>query len=187
MAALFGRRSDSTLRGVILGTLACAVVAPVLLMLWVRTPVHLGQFYPVEQPVRFDHRLHVSRNGIGCLYCHGTAETSSSAGMPSTGVCMGCHVQVLRYVALLEPVRLSHETGRPIVWRRVHDLPDFVYFDHAIHVSQGVGCVACHGRVDLMQRVVQVAPLTMEWCLGCHRARERDGVTRLTTCTACHR
>ncbi|MBI4508122.1 MAG: cytochrome c3 family protein [Deltaproteobacteria bacterium] len=197
-----------------LGMFLVVVGIPTALIIYVRTPYVTGQFFPVDQPVEFDHRHHVQDDGIECRYCHFDAERSAVAGIPPTEVCMGCHGQIWNNSPVLEPVRRSHFSDRPIPWNRVHDLPDFVYFDHSIHVNKGVGCVTCHGRVDQMVRVYQVAPLTMGWCLDCHRSPERHlrpkelvavmnfrqadsrarealaqryGVRRLTHCTACHR
>lgn len=187
-----------------------AVVGP---MVYVRTPYNTSQFDPPDQPVEFDHRHHVRDDGIECLYCHSAAERSANAGVPPTGVCMGCHNQIWNQSPLLEPVRRSYFSGRPIPWRRVHDLPDFVYFHHGVHVSAGIGCESCHGDVGRMARVVRSQPLTMGWCLDCHRSAARGlprrvapvttwgatldlftatpggdrSITRLTTCTACHR
>jgi Cytochrome c7 and related cytochrome c len=126
-----------------------------------------------QQPVQFSHKHHVSDDGIDCRYCHTSVETSSFAGIPSTKTCMNCHSQIFANSPYLEPVRESWRTGRPILWTRVHDLPDFAYFDHSIHVNKGVGCATCHGRVDLMPLTWQVVSLQMEWCLDCHRHPER--------------
>jgi hypothetical protein len=127
----------------------------------------------IEQPIQFSHKHHVADDGIDCRYCHTSVETSAFAGIPSVETCMTCHSQIFADSPYLEPVRESWRTGRPILWRRVHDLPGFVYFDHSIHVNKGVGCVDCHGRVDEMPLVHQVASLQMEWCLDCHRNTER--------------
>ncbi len=140
------------------------------LMVFARSPLYTGQHEPVSQPIQFDHRHHVGDLGIDCRYCHLTVETTASAGYPPTEVCMSCHGQIWNQSPLLAPVRASYFTGAALPWRRVHVLPDFVYFDHAIHVSKGVGCVTCHGRVDQMPVVMQVAPLSMQWCIDCHRA-----------------
>jgi hypothetical protein len=220
MPALFPKWTNTFFR---VGLAAGALALPgslVALMLYVRSPWNTGQFVPVDQPVEFDHRHHVIDDQIDCLYCHRQAETSRFAGIPSTDVCMGCHSQVWNDSPLLDVVRSSYFSDRPIAWNRVHDLPDFVYFDHASHVTRGVRCVTCHGRVEDMARVYQTAPLTMGWCLDCHRqvdqgqlemaqarasladasmwsatvrameptsALQQHPVTRLTTCTACHR
>jgi hypothetical protein len=169
-----------------------------------------------EQPLQFSHERHVAGNGIDCRYCHTSVETSSFAGIPPTKTCMNCHSQIWSTSPYLEPVRASFRTDRSIEWTRVHDLPDFVYFNHAIHVNKGVGCSTCHGRVDKMPLIWQVETLQMEWCLGCHRepekyVRPRDQVysmtyeppsdqlalgrklvqeyqiQRLTSCSTCHR
>lgn len=124
---------------------------------------------PVDQPVPFSHKHHVGEIGIDCRYCHGSVEDSSFAGLPPTHTCMTCHSRLFDTVPMLEPVRLSLAEDRPLRWRRVHDLPDFVFFDHSAHVRQGVGCVTCHGRVDRMPLTFRVEPLTMRWCLDCHR------------------
>lgn len=125
------------------------------------------------QPVPFSHKHHVSGLGIDCRYCHTTVEESPFAGIPPTKTCMNCHSQIWADSPMLEPVRQSFRTDQSLRWLRVHDLPDFVYFDHSIHVKKGVGCVTCHGRVDRMPLMWREQPLTMEWCLECHRAPER--------------
>jgi formamidopyrimidine-DNA glycosylase len=127
----------------------------------------------VAQPVPFSHRHHVSGAGIDCRYCHSTVETSAFAGIPSTDTCMTCHQQIWSDSPTLEPVRESYRTDRSIEWNRVHDLPDYVYFDHSIHIYKGIGCVTCHGHVNEMPLVARKQSLFMEWCLGCHRAPER--------------
>jgi hypothetical protein len=169
-----------------------------------------------EQPIQFSHERHVAGNGIDCRYCHTSVETSAFAGIPPTKTCMNCHSQIFAASPYLEPVRASFRTGESIKWTRVHDLPDFVYFDHSIHVAKGVGCSTCHGRVDRMPLMYQVASLQMQWCLDCHRnperfVRPREAVyqmdyeppadqlalgrklvadyriQRLTSCSTCHR
>jgi len=147
-------------------------------LLWIiaelnRSSYNTGAYVAREQPVQFSHKHHVSDDGIDCRYCHTTVETSSFAGIPSTKTCMNCHSQIFADSPYLEPVRESWRTGRPIRWVRVHDLPDFVYFNHSIHVNKGVGCATCHGRVDQMPLVWQAESLQMEWCLDCHRQPER--------------
>jgi hypothetical protein len=126
----------------------------------------------VVQPVPFSHEHHVRGLGLSCQYCHSSAEVSSDAGMPPTETCMTCHSQIWTNAEILEPVRESYRTGEPIAWTRVYDLPDFVYFNHSIHVAKGVGCTTCHGQVDQMPLMRKAQPLYMEWCLGCHRAPE---------------
>ena len=127
-----------------------------------------------EQPIQFSHRHHAGELGIDCRYCHTTVETSASAGFPPTQTCMNCHKQIWLDSPFLEPVRSSFASGRSLEWTRVHDLPDYVYFDHSIHVNKGVACVTCHGRVDRMNLTWQHASLQMEWCLDCHRHPERN-------------
>jgi hypothetical protein len=153
----------------LVAAVAAALAVPTAMMLWVRTPYVTKEDEPVEQPIAFDHRHHVRDEGIDCLYCHSDAARAKAAGVPPTALCMHCHAQVWQRAERLAPVRASFFDDRPIHWRRVHQLPDFVYFDHSAHVSHGVGCVECHGRIDLMAAVHPVAPLTMKWCLDCHR------------------
>jgi cytochrome c7-like protein len=126
-----------------------------------------------EQPVQFSHAHHVAGIGIDCRYCHTAAETSNVAGIPPTKTCMNCHSQIWSNSPALEPVRASYRTGTSLQWTRVHDLPDFVYFDHSAHVNKGVGCTTCHGRVDRMPLMWQENSLYMEWCLECHRQPEK--------------
>jgi len=169
-----------------------------------------------EQPIQFSHQHHVGGIGIDCRYCHTTVEQAASAGIPPTKTCMNCHAQIWADSPFLEPVRESFRTGEPLRWIRVHDLPDFAYFNHSVHVKKGVGCATCHGRVDRMPLMWQEASLQMEWCLDCHRnpekyVRPRDavfqmdyqppanqlelgarlvkeyGIQSLTSCSVCHR
>ncbi len=125
------------------------------------------------QPVPFSHQHHVSGLGIDCRYCHTSVETSSFAGIPPTKTCMNCHSQIWTNAKLLEPVRASYKSGESLQWTRVNQLPDFVFFNHSIHVSKGVGCNTCHGPVDKMPLMYQQESLQMEWCLSCHRAPEK--------------
>ena len=125
------------------------------------------------QPIPFSHDHHVASLGISCLYCHSSVEEAAFAGLPPTATCMNCHKLIWNDSPMLEPVRESFRTGTPIAWVRVNDLPDYVYFNHSIHVAKGVGCVTCHGRVDKMPLMMQAEPLQMEWCLSCHRAPEK--------------
>jgi len=126
-----------------------------------------------EQPVPFSHAHHVGDVGIDCRYCHTSVEESSFAGIPPTATCMNCHSHLFADSPTLEPVRESFRTGKAIVWTRVNDLPDFVYFNHGIHVSKGVACVVCHGPVERMALTWQESSMQMEWCLDCHRHPER--------------
>jgi len=181
-----------------------------------RSPWVTGVRVVREQPIQFSHERHVAGNGIDCRYCHTSAEDSRFAGIPPTKTCMNCHSQIFANSPFLEPVRASFATGKPIQWTRVNDLPDFVYFDHSIHINKGVGCTTCHGPVDRMPLMWQAQTLQMEWCLDCHRnpeqyVRPRDAVFRvdyqppanqrelgrrlveeyqiqkLTSCSTCHR
>lgn len=122
-----------------------------------------------EQPVQFSHKHHNGELGIDCRYCHTSVEDASFAGIPPTQICMNCHAQIWTDAPILEPVRASYRTGQSLQWNRVHDLADFVYFNHAAHLAKGVGCVSCHGDVTQMNLLYSVQPLSMGWCLDCHR------------------
>jgi len=128
---------------------------------------------PLTQPVPFSHKHHVGGMGIDCRYCHTTVEESAFAGIPPTKTCMNCHAQIWADSPTLEPVRESFRTDRSLEWVRVHDLPDFVFFNHSIHVAKGIGCSTCHGRIDQMPLTWPTASLQMEWCLDCHRQPEK--------------
>jgi hypothetical protein len=128
---------------------------------------------PLEQPVPFSHKHHAGDDGIDCRYCHTSVEKSAFANIPPTHTCMTCHSQIWTDSPLLQPVRDSFRTGRPLVWARVHDLPDFVYFNHSIHIKKGISCVSCHGRVDEMPLTAKQHTLSMRWCLNCHRNPEK--------------
>jgi len=128
---------------------------------------------PPTQPVQFSHEHHVGGLGIDCRYCHTSVEKSSFAGVPATEICMSCHSQLYTDAPILAPIRDSLTSGQPVRWNRVHDLPDFVYFNHSIHLNKGIGCSSCHGRVDLMPLTWKVNSLYMKWCLDCHREPER--------------
>lgn len=138
-----------------------------------RSPFVTREGVTFKQPVPFSHDHHVAAMGIHCRYCHTSVETSSFAGIPPTSTCMNCHKLVWNDSPMLEPVRSTFQAGEPLEWTRIHDLPDFVYFDHSIHVAKGIGCETCHGRVDKMPLMYQAASLQMEWCLDCHRNPER--------------
>ncbi len=173
MPQFFSRSANTIAKLSILGGLLSVVFVSCLGYLIVRSPYETMQNVPREQPVPFSHEHHVGGLGIDCRYCHTTVETSSFANIPATKVCMNCHSQMWAASPTLEPVRESYRTGKSIEWTRVNDLPDFVYFNHSIHVHAGVGCSTCHGRVDKMPLTWQAQPLTMEWCLDCHRHPER--------------
>lgn len=138
-----------------------------------RSPYVTGQYVAIDQPVQFSHEHHANALAIDCRYCHTSVETSSYAGIPPTETCMSCHSQIWRDSPMLARVRDSLRKDEPIPWNKVHDLPDYVYFNHSVHIAKGVGCTSCHGRVDQMPLIWKDAPLTMEWCLGCHRAPEK--------------
>lgn len=129
--------------------------------------------YMPTQPVPYSHKIHAGTLGIDCRYCHNTVEHAAKAAIPPTMRCIGCHKSVLPESTNLTPVYASYNNGTPIEWLRVHDLPDYAYFNHSAHVTRGIGCVTCHGRVDKMEVVHQVQPLSMNWCLDCHRAPEK--------------
>ena len=124
---------------------------------------------PKEQPIPFSHKHHITGIGIDCRYCHTTVEETAFAGIPPTETCMTCHSMLWEEAPILEPVRASFRNNEPLQWTRIHDLPDFVYFKHDIHISQGIGCQSCHGQVDQMPLMMKANTLNMEWCLECHR------------------
>ena len=149
------------------------------------SPYVTRAFEARSQPIQFSHERHVGGNGIDCRYCHTSVETSPFAGIPPTKTCMNCHAQIFKDSPFLELVRSSFRDDRSIEWTRVHDLPDFVYFNHSIHVNKGIGCSTCHGRVDLMPLLFQAQTLQMSWCLDCHRnpelyVRPREAVYQMT-------
>jgi hypothetical protein len=216
MPARFRPWTNSAVPVAFVATVLAIAVITAFVLVRMRMPAASEQGNPLEQPVAFDHRTHVGLAGIDCRYCHDLAERSPFAGVPPTARCVNCHAQVRNQSPLLDPVWKSFFGGAPIAWSRVHRLPGFVYFDHSVHVGAGVGCVTCHGRVDQMARVFKVEPMTMGWCLDCHRAPEANlrppeevtsmtwlppgdgaalgrevaaklGVRRLTDCSACHR
>src|SRR5512147_2959690 len=135
-------------------------------------PTTLNTGYQPPQPVPYSHALHAGELGIDCRYCHSTVERAGFAAIPPSQVCMNCHKQIRSTSPNLLPVRESYATGTPVPWTKVHDLPDYAYFNHSAHVRRGVGCVECHDRVDKMEVVYQAQPLSMGWCLDCHRNPE---------------
>jgi Cytochrome c7 and related cytochrome c len=178
---IFPRSANAMSRASLFG--AVFVVAALFwgLMQLQRSPYITYAGMRKAQPVPFSHQHHVTGLGIDCRYCHTSVETSSFAGIPPTKTCMNCHSQIWTNAAMLDPVRVSFRTGESIHWSRVNQLPDFVYFNHSIHVTKGVGCNECHGPVDKMPLMYQEASLQMEWCLDCHRdpqehLRPRDQV-----------
>jgi len=170
MPQIFSRAANVKAKVLIFGFLAliCGAGWAMSAIFW--SPYTTYVEVPMEQPVPFSHKHHVGDDGIDCRYCHTSVETSAFAGIPSTHICMTCHSQLWTEAPLLEPVRRSLTTNRPIQWNRVNDLPDFVYFDHSIHIAKGVGCSTCHGELDRMPLTWRTQTLYMKWCLECHRA-----------------
>jgi hypothetical protein len=216
VAQRFSKNANTIARFSILAAI-CGLAAVASYGYWIaESPYETRQDVPREQPVPFSHEHHAGGLGIDCRYCHTTVETSSFANLPATKICMNCHSQMWAVAPALEPVRRSYRTGKSIQWTRVHDLPDFVYFDHSIHIHKGVGCSTCHGRVDRMPLTWQAEPLRMQWCLDCHRNPaqyvrpldrvfdmsytpppdqlalgrrlvEENHIQSLTSCSTCHR
>jgi hypothetical protein len=207
MAQVFSRRSVLVVRLVVLGGALLAAGLVAWAVAYERAYDSTG--LPVEQPIPFSHKHHVGDDGLDCRHCHTTVETSAHAGMPSTHVCLGCHSQLFADAPVLQPLRESAATGRPIAWRRVHFLPGFVFFNHSVHVARGVPCVECHGRIDQMPLAWRAQRLEMQWCFDCHRdpagrrvARDQvfsmtpvhggdlpplEPERRRTDCSTCHR
>jgi hypothetical protein len=208
--------ANTIFRFVLLGAAGAVTFALWTLFLVVRSPYEMQQQVPREQPVAFSHEHHVGGLGIDCRYCHVTVEESSFADIPPTKICMNCHSQMWAVAPDLEPVRESFRGGRSIQWTKVYQLPEYVYFDHSIHIHKGMGCSTCHGRVDQMPLTWQAPQLTMGWCLDCHtdpakyvrpesevfdinyrpppnqealgkRLVQEYNIRRLTSCSICHR
>jgi hypothetical protein len=169
MAQIFDRSSNALARMSLVLTGLIVIALGFTLDELQRSPWVTRQGQRADQPVPFSHKHHVEGLGLQCQYCHVSVEKSSYAGIPPTRTCMNCHAQIWTNADLLEPVRHSWATGESIVWTRVHDLPDYVFFNHEIHVNKGLGCSSCHGRVDQMPIMYQQNSLQMEWCLNCHR------------------
>jgi hypothetical protein len=166
---IFSPRADLFLRAALIG------VALVCVCLWLATrfvpatDYNTAEHFAPKQPVPFSHKHHVSGLGLDCRYCHTTVEKSASAGMPSTGICMTCHSQIWTNAAMLAPDRQSMAQNVPLRWTRVYTLPDYVFFDHSIHIAKGVGCTECHGPIGDMNLTWKARSLQMSWCLDCHR------------------
>jgi hypothetical protein len=174
MAQIFHRSTNTISRATIFG-----FVLIVAALFWAADEIQRSAYVTYAgvvrpQPVPFSHQHHVAGLGIDCRYCHTSVENSKFAGIPPTKTCMNCHSQIWTNAALLEPVRESFRSNKSLAWTRVNDLPDFVYFDHSIHINKGVGCNTCHGPVDRMPLMYNDASLEMEWCLNCHRAPEKN-------------
>jgi len=169
MAQVFDRSSNALARASLVLTGLIVIALGVALDQLQRSPWVTRQGQRADQPIPFSHKHHVEGLGLQCQYCHTTVEVSSYAGIPPTKTCINCHAQIWTNAGLLQPVRDSWATGQSIQWIKVHDLPDFVYFNHSIHVNKGIGCASCHGRVDQMPLMYMQNTLQMEWCLDCHR------------------
>ncbi len=169
MAQVFDRSSNALARFSLVLTGVIVIALGVTLDNLQRSPWVTRQGQRPDQPIPFSHKHHVEGLGLQCQYCHTQVEKAAYAGIPPTKTCINCHAQIWTNAELLEPVRQSWATGASIQWIRVHDLPDYVYFNHGIHVNKGIGCASCHGRVDEMPLMYQQNTLQMEWCLNCHR------------------
>jgi hypothetical protein len=169
LAQIFHRSANSIAKvSIVVGALLAATI------LWAAYKMNYGDFITgvdvvEDQPVPFSHKHHVGDDGIDCRYCHQYVETSNFAGIPPTETCMSCHSELWTNAEMLQPVRASWSSGESLHWTRVYDLPDFVYFNHSIHVAKGIGCSTCHGRVDTMPLMRKVNNLYMAWCVNCHR------------------
>ncbi len=168
MKQLFPKAANTLARMSLLVSVITLAGAAAFFYFWVRSPYVTKVRITSEQAVPFSHKHHVDGLGIDCRFCHVSAEKSSFAGIPPTETCMKCHSVIWKDSDMLAPVRESFRTGKPLVWNRVHNLADYVFFDHSIHVQKGVGCVTCHGRVDQMPLVHKAQSLQMQWCLSCH-------------------
>jgi hypothetical protein len=186
MSKIFSASADAWLRLFLVGGLALAGAAVVGAIGYARSDYYTGaKLHPLVQPVPFSHKHHVSGLGLDCAYCHTGFSESAWAGLPPTHTCMTCHSQIWTKAPMLEPVRRSLAEDRSLVWHRVARLPDYVFFRHDIHIAKGVGCVSCHGHVENMPLTYQAKPLTMQFCLDCHRdpapqLRPREHVTDMS-------
>jgi hypothetical protein len=169
MAAVFQPAANLIAKLTLLATAGLLVAGVAWWWIWPRMDYLRHTQWTVEQPVPFSHQHHVAGLGLDCRFCHTTVESAGNAGMPPTYTCMTCHSQIWTNAALLAPVRQSLANGTPIIWQRINDLPDYVYFNHAIHIAKGVGCASCHGDVEAMPLTEKAASLTMGFCLDCHR------------------
>jgi hypothetical protein len=173
MAALFTPRSNLVARIVVALVILLIVGGSYAYYALLNSSYNTGVGFFVEQTIPFSHKHHVGDDGLDCRYCHDTVEDGPFAGIPATDTCMNCHWQIWTEAPVLAPLRESWRTGRPLRWHRVHKLPDYVYFDHSIHIHKGIGCVTCHGRVDEMPLTYKAQTLYMNWCLDCHRDPSR--------------
>ncbi len=171
MPIIFSKGADVLLRRVV--SVVILTVALGTAVVWYYfTPKYTRVGYAPEQPVPFSHEQHAGKLGMSCLYCHTNVERSPHANVPSTQTCMSCHTQIKANSPLLSPVRESWSSGEPVDWKRIHKVPDYAYFNHALHINRGVGCASCHGQVNEMKVVYHAEPLSMAWCLDCHRKPE---------------
>lgn len=173
MSQIFHRSANAIARGTLVLLGAFALFGGFVVLGFSRSAYNTGQGVTLKQPVPFSHEHHVSGLGIDCRYCHTAVEKSASAGVPPTATCYNCHKLVWNEAPMLEPVRSSYRTGQPLEWNKVHDLPDFTYFNHSIHVAKGIGCATCHGPVQEMRLMRSAQPIQMRWCLDCHRNPEK--------------
>ena len=173
MSQIFPRSANQLVKTSLIGVLSLVLLLGWIVFTLMRSSWVTKQNEYVEQVVPFSHAHHVGGVGLDCRYCHTSVEKSNFAGIPPTKTCMNCHSQIWTNAQVLEPVRASLRNDTPLTWIRVNDLPDFVYFNHQIHVRQGVGCTVCHGPVDKMPLMYQAQSLQMEWCLDCHRGPEK--------------
>ena len=171
MTQVFRPEHVLLLKGLLLLSVVGAVAAAIVYRYFTGPVVAQGA--PIDQPIPFSHKHHVGDDGLDCRYCHTTVETSASAGLPSLETCRTCHSQLFTHAPVLAPL-FADAHGAPLSWTRVHQLPQFVYFNHSIHIAKGVGCSTCHGRVDEMPLTSRVASLEMQWCLECHRAPQKN-------------
>lgn len=169
---MFTPNLDRRIKQVVLWTAGAVLTAAVVTYFGMHNRVTDVGYRP-QQPVPFSHKLHVGQLGIKCIYCHAGVERSAHSPVPTVSTCMGCHLVVKAESPRLALVREAYETGKPLEWRRVHKLPDYVHFNHARHIRAGIDCASCHGPVERMGVVSQVAPLSMGWCLDCHRSPEK--------------
>jgi len=190
---IFPRWANYALPAIAIAVIGGALYMPVAVGLGF-SPKTMAVGYAPEQPVPYSHALHAGRLGLDCRYCHSTVEKAAFAAIPPTQVCMNCHRPANKETSdpggihatspRLKPLHESWKSGKPVEWIKVHDLPDYVYFNHSAHVTQGIGCASCHGRIDHMDVVQQHAPLSMGWCLECHRdpaknIRPREEITNM--------
>ena len=170
---IFPRWANYALPVIVITVLGGSLYATVVVALGF-SPKAMAVGYAPTQPVPYSHAMHAGQLGLDCRYCHTTVEKTAFAAIPPSQICMNCHTVIRKDSPRLEPIRESFKTGKPVEWIKIHDLPDYVYFNHSAHVKHGVGCVSCHGRIDQMDVVQQVAPLSMGWCLECHREPEKN-------------